>query len=379
MMDDDPGWAWPFWKYGMQRDDLFTTLHTKYNTVSSSIQDPEAFHHDVYEISSTANTAEEFHTLLAERKELRLRELNDALETASFQIVGNPKLVGTQQWQYAVQLFRTRSLDSLVRYFASYLPEGHPWHSDDIQSASSAAGSSFSDSIADSVDSISTKSSEPFFDDRDHDFLTHEPLAIHTSVPADHLPPSPRSMTMCTDSSAVSPVDDVHDDYPSDCPNHSRAPSFSENESDAMVNSRTLSISHDEATSQVDDMYTPFSSVSDISDEGQPSHEESSIASPSDESVESETPTPRSEDPSDSYMQRRVERSEPAEATKPRASYPSPLYTQVLNEYVRSCRKSRREGSPVARGVRRTSPEIGRVQKPVTDTIRARPRGRRCE
>ncbi|EGU71791.1 hypothetical protein FOXB_17700 [Fusarium oxysporum f. sp. conglutinans Fo5176] len=32
------------------------------------------------------------------------------------------------QWEHAVQLFRTNSLDSLVRYFASYLPIDHIWH-----------------------------------------------------------------------------------------------------------------------------------------------------------------------------------------------------------------------------------------------------------
>lgn len=49
---DDSGWTWPAWKFGMKRDDLFTKLHDQYNVVPSSLQDPEAFHHDVYEISN---------------------------------------------------------------------------------------------------------------------------------------------------------------------------------------------------------------------------------------------------------------------------------------------------------------------------------------
>jgi len=129
-MDDigDPCWSWPHWKFGLKRADLFTKLHDQYNTFPSTIQDPEAFHHDVYEISNAAATSDEFHRLLQDRKQKRLRELNESLESAAFEIIGNPSLIGTDQWQHAVQLFRTKSLDSLVRYFASYLPNDHPWH-----------------------------------------------------------------------------------------------------------------------------------------------------------------------------------------------------------------------------------------------------------
>jgi hypothetical protein len=124
MDDPDSCWTWPFWKFGLKKDDLFGTLHDQYNTVPSPILDPEAFHHDVYEISQQAASADEFHRLLHTRKEQRLRELNETLESAAFEIIANPSLIGTEQWQHAVQLFRTKSLDSLVRYYASYLPSG---------------------------------------------------------------------------------------------------------------------------------------------------------------------------------------------------------------------------------------------------------------
>ncbi|KAH6884975.1 hypothetical protein B0T10DRAFT_493076 [Thelonectria olida] len=106
----------------MKREDLFTKLHGQYNTYPSPIQDPNAFHHDIFEISHKADSAAEFHHLARDRKQQRLRELNDALDSASFEIIANPRLIGTPHWQHAVQLFRTNSLDSLVRYFASYLP-----------------------------------------------------------------------------------------------------------------------------------------------------------------------------------------------------------------------------------------------------------------
>ncbi|KAK7967060.1 uncharacterized protein PG986_001337 [Apiospora aurea] len=194
-MDDELSWSWPAWKFGMKRDDLFTKLHDQYNTFQSTIQDPEAFHHDVFEISNSAATADEFHRLLADRREQRLRELNDCLESASFEIVGNPNLIGTDQWQYAVQLFRTKSLDSLVRYFSSYLPDGHPWRqsdADDEQNDGDARTTvSSTDSAVDVVGDHDHNSSKPFFDEGDPYFITDEPLVINTSVPASHLPPSP--------------------------------------------------------------------------------------------------------------------------------------------------------------------------------------------
>lgn len=138
----DQAWekSWPFWKFGLKSNDLTTTLHEKYNTISFSIQDPDAFHHDVFEISHRASTLADFEGLMQERKALRVKELNDMLEDASFEIVGNPDLIGTEQWALAVQLFRTRSLDSLVRYFASYLPADHPWHHEPDSSVESSVG-----------------------------------------------------------------------------------------------------------------------------------------------------------------------------------------------------------------------------------------------
>lgn len=61
---DDPDWAWSAWKFGMRQDDI-STLHDRYNTLTYTLQDPEAFHH-VYEISCGADMAEEFHRMLAD-------------------------------------------------------------------------------------------------------------------------------------------------------------------------------------------------------------------------------------------------------------------------------------------------------------------------
>ncbi|CAK7262663.1 hypothetical protein SEPCBS119000_000086 [Sporothrix epigloea] len=183
---EDPDVAWPAWKFGMKRDALFTTLHEQYNTFQSSIQDPNAFHHDVYEIANEAVSTVEFHNLLAVRRDQRLRELNESLESASFEIIANPALIGTKQWEHALQLFRTRSLDSLVRYFASYLPPTHPWHT------------SFEVDNEQIVHVPSSKNT--FFD---NGVFTEEPMEL--SKPVSHiilrneLPPSPRSLTTYSD------------------------------------------------------------------------------------------------------------------------------------------------------------------------------------
>ena len=356
-MDDDPGLQWPAWKFGMKREEIFTTLQDRYNTVTSSIQDPEAFHHDVYEISHVATCPDEFHRLLSDRKEQRIRELNSTLESASFEIIANPSLIGTEQWQFAVQLFRTRSLDSLVRYFASYLPDDHPWYNPQIRSSQDQSSG-------------------------DGSFRS-------TSVPEDHFPPSPRSMTMCSDESAVaSPVDDVsHHEYPLDTYTPARTSSFSEPETDYMAFSGILARVQDDETSQSDGPDTPITSVSDFSEtqslsdydpkdemqdefiagQGRDDGEGDIKETQEEETTASATPTPRNGDAPDSYIN--------AKPTSGKHGRSSPLHNHVLLECARtSTRKQRRDGSPGV-PVRRRSPEVGRVQKPSTEPARPRPKG----
>lgn len=371
----------------MKREDLYSKLHDQYNTITSSIQDPEAFHHDVCEISHAASNPDEFHRLMADRKEQRLRELNETLESASLEIIANPTLIGTHQWQYALQLFRTKSLDSLVSYFSSYLPADHPWRSSDADGHSEDGDALTTRSTDSAVDVVDPFPSKPFLDEYDQEFLTDEPLTLST-IPASHLPPSPRSLTMYSNSSAASPIDLSHGDYGLHSWTSTRTPSFSESDPDVLFQSGTLS--HDEEdmeTSQPDDSSVSsvsmewearFRSDAAVRSEGHgksrngpmaPAEREGQVA----ESTESETPTPRNEaEASDSYISlRRTKSSISLGAT-------SPLYTHVLQEYARSSRKSRREGSrSPPRCARKTSPEIGRVRKPKSDPMRSRPKDRR--
>ncbi|KAI0546428.1 hypothetical protein F4679DRAFT_587607 [Xylaria curta] len=110
-------------------------------------------------------------------------------------------------------------------------------------------------------------------------------------------------------------------------------PSFSEPDTD-MAFSGTLSHLHDEDTSQSEDIETPSTSVSDF-------EETRSLPDTCDDTddaaSESETPTPRNEMPSDSYItiKSTTKISSSSSTSMSRSQSASSLYTQVLHEYVR--------------------------------------------
>ncbi|KAL6877125.1 hypothetical protein J3F83DRAFT_441244 [Trichoderma novae-zelandiae] len=254
---DDPDISWPAWKFGLKRDDLFTTLHDQYNTFTYTLQDPEAFHHDVYEISHRADTAEEFHRFMAARQRQRLSELHESLESLAVEIIANPKLMGSDQWQHALQLFRTKSFDSIVRYFASYLPDEYL----ERHGPSSVPSMSSSFSEADSVRTTSTKASSagdaPYFVDDDdffpHGSITAEPCVIN----APDMPFSPES------EGSPSELGDSPAFVSTNPP--SRSMSFSGRDSERLGSHfiRPSSEHDDDETCQSDDGDTTVTSVSD--------------------------------------------------------------------------------------------------------------------
>jgi len=386
MDDPDVCWTWPYWKFGLKKDDLFGTLNDQYNTVPSPILDPAAFHHDVYEISQQASSTDEFHRLLNARKEQRLRELNDTLESAAFEIIANPSLIGTEQWQHAVQLFRTKSLDSLVRYFASYLPSDHPWYkSADFSSHSEA------DSLADSDESLEDEEI-PFMD---------EPFE-YPSYPKQLLPASPRSMTMCSDSSVASPMDDAHHEFDFEHSGPARALSFSESEpyccaisgSDACRNCDS-DVGYEPSSSTV--ATTAAHGVDDKSPNTtlstEPRKGEVTLPATTPDTTDAETPTPKPEAQAASFFA--DTKPSPTHQRRHRSlspSRPHPLSPHDLDQVLTAHRDPRnphhsrlsrrereRECSPVVQRRRRGSPveSITRIHKPVADTGRSRPRGRK--
>ncbi|TLS26466.1 hypothetical protein PpBr36_04190 [Pyricularia pennisetigena] len=408
---DDPGLRWPYWKFGYKRDDLFTKLHDQYNTTVQYISDPVAFQHDVFEISHEASTADEFHQLMAARKEHRLNELNRSLESASFEIIANPALIGTEQWQHAVQLFRTRSLDSLVRYFASYLPEDHPWHHSDISSASSLSGDS------EIVDDESTSHSENtmFFDeDLDSKLESYE----------DPFEADEQKQIGCisepTDASTNAIAAGRTDEYPFEFVlTPSRTLSFSDSEPDLFHLKDSCPSLHDDDASQ-----TSASSVSDISET---QHQKELLAEQDIEIVkhpaeyfsepqslskddgleESETPTPKPRaDSGECFFMKPKPTSLSASARIPGRRDTSPFRNhlshaataslghsasvtvtvasrrQMEQQYSQTqspspARSRRRDHSPVGKGRSHSAAVTsGRVQK-LSDYTRSRNRGRR--
>ncbi|OLN81884.1 hypothetical protein CCHL11_07012 [Colletotrichum chlorophyti] len=400
---DDPGLAWPFWKFGMKRDDLSTKLQDQYNTIPSSIQDPEAFQHDVCEISRLADTADEFHRLMADRKEQRLNELNASLDLAAVEIIANPKLVGTAQWSYALQLFRTRSLDSLVRLFSSYLPDDYSCRQGYY--TASSTGTSFSDrcstrSASTNLSSLDDVDGPSLFNDDDDEkpIMTHEPLHVHTSITSSaisaELPPSPRSMTMQSDT-ASSPIDIEHD-YILHNLTPARTLSFSGSETGGFGRSRLQRLDDDEEdTSQSEDPDSLATSISDLDEhrstrestvdtvEEQPDAEYTESVTEEDDCEDefpttqlpfdffdsatesSETPTPKLETSLASYLD-----------SKPNHTSLRSIPTSFRASSPKISLSRRRDASPAKNNISRRSPEesLSRVQKSISDasSLRAR-------
>lgn len=389
---DEPGWTWPAWKFGLKRDDLFTSLHEQYNTFTFSLQDPEAFHADVCEISNDADSTEDFHRLMADRRQQRLRELHQSLESLAVEIIANPNLMESEHWNYAIQLFRTKSFDSLVRYFASYLPDGY-MSRDEPRSA----GSSFSE--ASSVHSASTKASS--VDDvsaqyttfLDGPAMTEEPFQLDDECcdPGVNAPLSPPETDAdASECSAPSPIDDL-ESRSTNPP--SRSMSFSGSESDAFGTGfrRTIIHDDDDDASQSGSIDTAATTVSDCAEshsslESVDGKEQDLLFVDEDDDdlltaqfpedsfdafdtmnddiadmTESDTPTPRQEGVSNSYV-----------------DYKSILCRRLPTSHRRSPspRAQRASGSP-PHEVRRSPDEAhSKIQKPTPEASRKRPKGR---
>jgi hypothetical protein len=117
-------WRWPAAKFNMRQDDLFKALHARHNTFPFGIQGSAAFHRDVCELGKVATTTDEFHRLLDERKNLKLTELDRSFDTAAAILTDDPTQTANHHWDHILQLFKDRSYDALVEYFASYIKEG---------------------------------------------------------------------------------------------------------------------------------------------------------------------------------------------------------------------------------------------------------------
>ena len=74
----EPEWRWPWWKFELLPDALFTTLHERFNTRTCPIQDPHSFLFDVRACADESPDVDTFYTKLAERRDQRALELETA-------------------------------------------------------------------------------------------------------------------------------------------------------------------------------------------------------------------------------------------------------------------------------------------------------------
>ncbi|RDA90271.1 hypothetical protein CP533_1488 [Ophiocordyceps camponoti-saundersi (nom. inval.)] len=372
---DDPDWTWPAWKFGLRRDDLFTTLHDRYNTFTFAIQDPQAFHSDVNEISYEADTAEDFYRLLNVRRQQRLCELNESLKELAIEIIANPKLMADEQWQHALQLFRTKSYDSIVRYFASYLPDSHR-DFNDAQSTSS--GSAFSE--ADSIQTLSTKASSS---DQIHSslFLDDDVYAHDSAEPCSY-GDDQRSETLSSVSSVDSP--NLSATNPP-----SRSMSFSGSESEV----RELMSNHFGRGGDEDDSCDLDDDVSDsgLHDLASEHHDAAAAALcplqsftdiPSQENADNDDDEfPCAQNPEDQFdyldTAANVESVE-SDTPTPRQDATFVAACSYLDYKSAVARRRAPQRSPSPKGpCRRVDEAFSKVQKPIPDPLRKKVRGTR--
>ncbi|PON20107.1 hypothetical protein TGAM01_v211030 [Trichoderma gamsii] len=139
----DPSWYWLNDKFSLDPQALFTTLHDRFNTKKFPLQDPVAFHRDVYECADKAESLDQFYSKLGERKAQRIEEMAKAWNEIGTWLAAFPKSLFCQlcydeenmevklkpgslndgpveRWQAFTQFTRTMSFDSMVRFFDGF-------------------------------------------------------------------------------------------------------------------------------------------------------------------------------------------------------------------------------------------------------------------
>ncbi|KAI0398828.1 hypothetical protein F4802DRAFT_104445 [Xylaria palmicola] len=116
-------WHWPAWKFGMAMDELFTTLHSQFNTWAAPMQSFEAFKHDVWEISNAATTRDDFFQALEMRKKQRSEEMARVWDMMACYMTAGQSILPDDHWEQAIRFFRTRSLDNMLAFLYQFLNE----------------------------------------------------------------------------------------------------------------------------------------------------------------------------------------------------------------------------------------------------------------
>ncbi|EQL02359.1 hypothetical protein G6O67_007836 [Ophiocordyceps sinensis] len=120
---DVPAFQWPYWEVGLRDEDLFGELHQRFNTMPNPgfIQDPSAFHADVFELARICADKEEFLARLQQRRDERLKELEEFRSNLYIAISHGYTCLDSKQRFELGRLDRYASFDTLVSFYGTLI------------------------------------------------------------------------------------------------------------------------------------------------------------------------------------------------------------------------------------------------------------------
>lgn len=132
----DAEWRWPWAKFGLRPDALFTDLHERFNTRQMLVQDPYAFHRDVVECANESAAVDEFLARLSTRTKQRMDEIDKAWAEISCLLGSQPSVwLSASKWEAFVRFCRSMSSDSMVMFFDMYSTTPRKQQTEGIQQA----------------------------------------------------------------------------------------------------------------------------------------------------------------------------------------------------------------------------------------------------
>ncbi|KAJ4176972.1 hypothetical protein NW767_015268 [Fusarium falciforme] len=129
---DQPEFRWPYWRVGLNEDDLFSSLYDQFNE-RTPLLDPVTFHHENHHVASNTDDNDEFPRQVDERIKRHAQTIDELLYDLFITIMeGRSSLNRTQQHKF-VYFHQYRSLKSLAVFLSSVVD---PNHSKDQSSSS---------------------------------------------------------------------------------------------------------------------------------------------------------------------------------------------------------------------------------------------------
>lgn len=118
-----PDLQWPYWEVGLRDEDLFGELHQRFNTMPNPgyIQDMYAFHADVFELARICAGKEEFLARLQQRRDERLKELQEFRSNLYIAITSGYTCLDSEQQDHLSRLNTYASFDTLVAFYGTLI------------------------------------------------------------------------------------------------------------------------------------------------------------------------------------------------------------------------------------------------------------------